>query len=115
MLVDYFVELQNVPQQLNTLEIKRMFHEALRVAPPAVVPLRSSTTTTTKRPNEDGSEASAEGSDGEPMLDVADDADANDGNSRNETVVRDSETSGGRPNMLLGKFVLDPVSTDFIG
>lgn len=35
MLVDYFVELTNVPEEkhISTLEIKRWFHNALETAP----------------------------------------------------------------------------------
>lgn len=33
VLVDYFVELSNLESDVNTLEIKKMFHEALIPAP----------------------------------------------------------------------------------
>lgn len=40
MLVDYFVELTNVPEEkhISTLEIKRWFHNALETAPIKVEP-----------------------------------------------------------------------------
>lgn len=40
MLVDYFVELVNVPEEkhISTLEIKRWFHNALETAPMQVEP-----------------------------------------------------------------------------
>ena len=71
VLVDYFVELANLTSDVNTLEIRRMFHDALQ---PATIP---------KNKVEDESESSAM-----PQIKEA---------------------------FLLGNFLVDPVSTDFIG
>lgn len=88
MLVDYFVELADVSHDINTQEIKQMFHDALTAVPVSVVPL----------PGEYGS------SDAADFNDNIDD-DFND-------EIRPQKM---KDNYLLGKFVLDPVATDFIG
>lgn len=84
VLVDYFVELTDVSRDINTLEIKQMFHNALTTVPITVVPL---------------------------------------GDSGNQTVALERNINADdqdekfkvKQSHLLGKFVLDPVSTDFIG
>lgn len=83
VLVDYFVELADVPRDINTQEIKQMFHEALIEVPMTVVPLRN----TTVAPLEIDGIASEFNNDVKPV----------------------------KSNYLMGKFILDPVSTDFIG
>lgn len=104
VLVDYFVELKNVPQQLNTLEIRRMFHEALRVVPavtptpPPVVPLAKITAAESSN-----SSSSSETTEAEVNVESP------------EEMATPEETVSRPSMMLLGKFVLDPVSTDFIG
>lgn len=70
VLVDYFVELSDLPKDINTLEIKSMFHEALSPAP-----LRSE-----PQPDEEGVP---------------------------QPIVKEA--------FKLGNFLVDPVSTDFIG
>lgn len=45
VLVDYFVELADVSRDINTQEIKRMFHNALREVPMTNVPLKNNVTT----------------------------------------------------------------------
>lgn len=69
--MDYFVELNDIPEEVNTLEIKRLFHDALT---PQMEPINAA-------------EAANQGS----------------------AVPQVKET------FLLGKFVVDPISTDFIG
>lgn len=44
VLVDYFVELADVSRDINTQEIKQMFHSALTEVPMTVVPLKSNGT-----------------------------------------------------------------------
>lgn len=87
VLVDYFVELADVPRDINTLEIKQMFHGALTEVPMTVIPLRNSTTTTTTSTV-----------DADPLA-----SDASD------------DIKQYKSNYLMGKFLLDPISTDFIG
>lgn len=45
VLVDYFVELDDVSRDINTQEIKQMFHNALTEVPMTVVPLKNNATT----------------------------------------------------------------------
>ncbi|XP_039431505.1 mucin-5AC isoform X3 [Culex pipiens pallens] len=87
VLVDYFVELTDLTRDVNTLEIKKLFHEALTPAP---VP-----TTTTPEPSTDLDE---------------------DGEDRQSKQVKENlQTAVPRVKevFLLGKFKVDPVSTDF--
>lgn len=70
VLVDYFVELSEIPKDINTLEIKRLFHEAL-------APVQQKTE---PKPEEEG---------------VA------------QPIVKEA--------FKLGNFLVDPISTDFIG
>lgn len=70
VLVDYFVELSEIPKDINTLEIKRLFHEALAPVTQNIEP-----------------KAEEEG--------VA------------QPIVKEA--------FKLGNFLVDPVSTDFIG
>lgn len=72
VLVDYFVELDDIPDTVNTLQIRRMFHDALKPA---------------------------------PQVNLTETGDQGHGSA----VPQVKET------FLLGKFVLDPMSTDFIG
>lgn len=71
VLVDYFVELADIPKDINTLEIKSMFHEALSPAPQR------------SEPQEDEEEGVA------------------------QPIVKEA--------FKLGNFLVDPISTDFIG
>ncbi|KAL1400089.1 hypothetical protein pipiens_007721 [Culex pipiens pipiens] len=90
VLVDYFVELTDLTRDVNTLEIKKLFHEALTPAP---VP-----TTTTPEPSTDLDE------------------DGEDGEDRQSKQVKENlQTAVPRVKevFLLGKFKVDPVSTDF--
>lgn len=92
VLVDYFVELTDLTRDVNTLEIKKLFHEALTPAP---VP-----TTTTPEPSTDLDE------------------DGKDGEDRQSKQVKENlQTAVPRVKevFLLGKFKVDPVSTDFTG
>lgn len=45
VLVDYFVELADVSRDINTQEIKQMFHSALTEVPMTVVPLKNNAST----------------------------------------------------------------------
>lgn len=80
VLVDFFVELNNITGTVDTLDIKRMFHESLR---PRQVDMQSD----------------------DPAPGLDDDA----------TFDRIVEQRSGKETYLLGRYVVDPVSTDFIG
>lgn len=83
-----------MPQQINTLEIKRMFHEALREVPtlPVIPPQRQS------------GESSGNG-----------ESESEDEDEMSVASMQSISSVISRENMLLGKFVLDPIATDFIG
>lgn len=70
VLVDYFVELADIPKDINTLEIKSLFHDALTPVPEMSEPL-------------------------------------NDAEGSPQPIVKEA--------FKLGNFLVDPVSTDFIG
>jgi predicted HTH domain antitoxin len=90
VLVDYFVELADVSRDLNTQEIKQMFHDALTTVPVSVVPLNG----------ENGlSDQLTNGNDFNDSIDDLDD---------------EIKPQKMKDNYLLGKFVLDPMATDFI-
>ncbi|KXJ81363.1 hypothetical protein RP20_CCG020424 [Aedes albopictus] len=89
VLVDYFVELADLTEDVNTLEIKRLFHEALTPAP---LP------TTTVEPSTD--------------LDEEDDGDLQVQNKRTKENLQ-SAVPRVKEVFLLGRFKVDPVSTDF--
>lgn len=91
VLVDYFVELADLTEDVNTLEIKRLFHEALTPAP---LP------TTTVEPSTD--------------LDEEDDGDLQVQNKRTKENLQ-SAVPRVKEVFLLGRFKVDPVSTDFTG
>lgn len=91
VLVDYFVGLSDVTRDLNTQEIKQMFHDALTTVPVSVVPLNG----------ENGlSDQLTNGNDFNDSIDDLDD---------------EIKPQKMKDNYLLGKFVLDPMATDFIG
>lgn len=90
VLVDYFVELADVSRDINTQEIRQMFHDALTMVPVSVVPLNGDQNTP---------DADSEGFNNNFDSDFDDD-------------IRPQQI---RDNYLLGKFVLDPAATDFIG
>ncbi|XP_055373027.1 putative mediator of RNA polymerase II transcription subunit 26, partial [Condylostylus longicornis] len=77
VLVDYFVELTNITENINTLELKRLFHDALIQTPLTIIP--SST-------DNDNYEQYREG--------------------KGEKLVKET--------FMLGRFIVDPLSTDFI-
>lgn len=79
VLVDYFVELKNLPEDLNTLQIKKLFHDAIMETPPkvAVIPLND-----------------------------FDDFNEDNNNETNSTITKN--------RIILGRFAIDPISTDFI-
>lgn len=89
VLVDYFVELANITREVNTQEIKQLFHDALTVGPLPVAPLPS-------KPNKDNS-----GEDGDSTTR------ASERQGRDEKLVKET--------FILGRFAVDPESTDFIG
>lgn len=86
VLVDYFVELSDLTRDIDTLEIRRLFHDALM---PATLPVSSSTTI---NPNQNDTDFDYE-----------------------NDIEKETAEPRVKETFLLGKFMLDPVSTDFIG
>lgn len=86
ILVDYFVELTDIGQEVDTREIKQLFHEALQAQLPPV-----NTTS----------------------LSLADEGE--DGWEDNGEVVAAAATDRKSSMKRLGNFIVDPSYTDFIG
>lgn len=82
VLVDYYVELANITKDVDTLEIKKLFHEALKPQP--ILPHKPETENETDN-DEDSS-----------YQDI-----------KEEKLVKET--------FLMGKYVIDPVATDFSG
>lgn len=91
VLVDYYVELSNISKSVDTLEIKELFHQALVPKAP------TATDSINSRPD---SENETETEPGE-------------NNSTDRELDEESELVKGAFQM--GKFVIDPVATDFSG
>ncbi|XP_058822354.1 mucin-5AC isoform X2 [Topomyia yanbarensis] len=89
VLVDYFVELADLTQDVNTLQIKKLFHEALKPAP---------VVTTTAEPSTD--------------LDEDGDGEQEDHPKKVKENLQ-SPVPHVKEVFLLGRFKVDPVSTDF--
>jgi replication initiation and membrane attachment protein DnaB len=89
VLVDYIVQINaTAARHLDTLELKRMFHESLKQAPPP--PTTSTTTTTAHLKDED-----------ETLV--------------REQSAAQAAVPPTKPRLQLGQFVLDPDYTDFVG
>ncbi|XP_050083351.1 mucin-5AC isoform X2 [Anopheles aquasalis] len=97
VLVDYFVELTDLSRDVSTLEIRKLFHEAL-------VPVSEPTTTsTTPADNEDDYDGGERDDDGGEKLP----AEKTQRENLQAPVPRVKEV------FQLGKFKVDPVYTDF--
>lgn len=81
--VDYYVELADISRDINTQEIKQMFHDALIEVPMTVVTLKSNATATS--------------------------------NVDMEHIITDFSDKPTKSNYLMGNFILDPLSTEFLG
>lgn len=82
VLVDYYVELANITKDVNTLEIKKLFHQALTqpTLPTA------------------------------PEIENETDSDNDDDNFK--TVMEEKLV---KETFIMGKYIIDPVATDFSG
>lgn len=94
VLVDYYVELSNITKSVDTLEIKQLFHQALVPKEPS--PAKS-------RPDSEN-ETETEPGEGDRSTD-------NDFNGDNS----DEQQELVKGAFQMGKFVIDPVATDFSG
>lgn len=93
VLVDYFVELSNMPRHINTLELKKLFHSAL--------------TTVTTEPPEYTTEFDADAQQTDSEFDDEF------GPIVRERVIEPKVAT--KETLRLGHFIIDPISTDFIG
>ncbi|KAF4531433.1 hypothetical protein B566_EDAN004201 [Ephemera danica] len=88
VLVDYIVQIDtSAARHLDTLELKRMFHESLRQAPPP-----TTTTSTTVAPQED-----------ELVTSLGE-----------QPAAHQAAEPPAKPRLQLGTFQLDPEYTDFV-
>lgn len=98
VLVDYFIELNNVEERVDTADLKKMFHKSLYSAKPGSV-------------IETVTEASREEFDPDVML--GDQPDEERMNKSDEQMTKTIDKSAGK--LEIGKFVMDPAYTEFIG
>lgn len=97
VLVDYFIELNEVENKIDTLELKKIFHKSLHKAKPwSVVEVV---------------EDELKGYNLDIML--GDQPDEERMKKSNEKMTKTIDKSSGK--LEIGKFVLDPAYTEFIG
>lgn len=89
-MVDYFVELTDVPRDINTQEIKQIFHNALRHSTVDAAAQSNAST-------------------------VDNDNDEDDTENDDELLRTNAKPQQMKETFSMGRFVLDPVATDFIG
>lgn len=98
VLVDYFIELNDVEEKVDTLQIKKLFHKSLNDARPGSVV-----------------EAIEEEPKNEFDLDMmmGDQPEEERMRKSNEKMTKTIDKSAGK--LEIGKFVMDPAYTEFIG
>ncbi|XP_026763949.2 putative mediator of RNA polymerase II transcription subunit 26 [Galleria mellonella] len=97
VLVDYFIELNDVDERVDTLDLKKMFHKSLHEAKPGSV-----VEEVTDEPKEEF--------DSDMML--GDQPDEERMRKSNEKMTKTIDKSVGK--LEIGKFVMDPAYTEFI-
>lgn len=96
VLVDYFIELNEVEDRVDTLQLKRLFHKTLDQAKPGSVVEEQITDV-----------------DFDPDVMLGDQPDEDKMRKSNEKMTKTIDKSIGKLEM--GKFVMDPAYTEFIG
>ncbi|XP_048005098.1 mucin-5AC [Leguminivora glycinivorella] len=96
VLVDYFIELNDVEKRVDTLELKKLFHKSLHEAKPGSV-------------MESVPEESQEL---DPDVMLGDQPDEERMKKSNEKMTKTIDKSAGK--LEIGKFVMDPAYTEFI-
>lgn len=99
VLVDYFIELKEVEERVDTLDLKKMFHKSLHEARPGSV-----VETVTEEPKDN---------DFDPDVMLGDQPDEERMKKSNEKMTKTIDKSAGK--LEIGKFVMDPAYTEFIG
>lgn len=98
VLVDYFIELNDVEGRIDTLDLKKMFHTSLHEAQPGSV------VETIEEPKEEVFNPDA-------ML--GDQPEEERMKKSNEKMTKTIDKSAGK--LEIGKFIMDPAYTEFIG
>lgn len=98
VLVDYFIELNDVEERVDTLELKKMFHKSLHEASPGSV-----VETVQEEPTAEF----------DPDVMLGDQPDEERMKKSNEKMTKTIDKSAGK--LEIGKFVMDPAYTEFIG
>lgn len=98
VLVDYFIELNDVEGRIDTLDLKTMFHKSLHEAQPGSV------VETIEEPEQETFDPNA-------ML--GDQPEVERMKKSNEKMTKTIDKSAGK--LEIGKFVMDPAYTEFIG
>lgn len=98
VLVDYFIELKEVEERVDTLDLKKMFHKSLHEAKPGSV-----VETITEEPKDEF----------DPDVMLGDQPDEERMKKSNEKMTKTIDKSAGK--LEIGKFVMDPAYTEFIG
>lgn len=97
VLVDYFIELKEVEEKVNTLDLKKMFHKSLHDAKPgSVVEIIK------EEPKDEF----------DPDVMLGDQPDEERMKKSNEKMTKTIDKSAGK--LEIGKFVMDPAYTEFI-
>lgn len=99
ILVDYFIELNDVEERIDTFDLKKMFHKSLHEARPGSVVEK-----VTEKSNE--AEFDPDGMQG-------DQPDEDRMKKSDEKMTKTIDKSAGK--LEIGKFVMDPAYTEFIG
>ncbi|XP_022821978.1 flocculation protein FLO11 [Spodoptera litura] len=97
VLVDYFIELKEVEERVDTLDLKKMFHKSLHEAKPGSV-----VETITEEPKDEF----------DPDVMLGDQPDEERMKKSNEKMTKTIDKSAGK--LEIGKFVMDPAYTEFI-
>lgn len=97
MLVDYFIELNNVEEKIDTLQLKKIFHKSLQKAKTGSVMEEEEEYIDTF----------------DPDVMLGDQPDEDRMRKSNEKMTKNIDKSAGKLEM--GKFVMDPAYTEFIG
>lgn len=98
VLVDYFIELNKVEEKVDTLELKSLFHKSLHEANPGSV-----VEIVHEEPKEEF----------DPDVMLGDQPDEERMKKSNEKMTKTIDKSAGK--LEIGKFVMDPAYTEFIG
>lgn len=99
ILVDYFIELNDVQERIDTLDLKKMFHKSLHDAKPGSVV-------------EKVQELTDDDDDFDPDQMLGDQPDEDRMKKSDEKMTKTIDKSSGK--LEIGKFIMDPAYTEFI-